>query len=312
MAIGPKKLFSLIAPVIVVAAGFVYFFYWKPCSGYFADQDKGWGWGEKVESFANKVAMNNAIPGMAVAIVKDGEVIYSQTYGVGNVLRPNQVITSSSNFHLASISKALVAMAVLKNAEAGNLSLDKPVVEYYPEFSMADDRYKAITVRQILTHTSGIPDVEDYGWENPLVDSAALPEYISTLASKKLDFNPGEKWEYSNAAYDLLGVVLSRINGKSFEQYMKEDILMPLRMPGSSFYFPEIDSSLHMKGHTGKFNAVPVAYYPYTRAHAPSSTLQSNVSDVSQLVLNLLSIEAVPLLSKSSIAEMWRPTVKVH
>ncbi|MFZ6010314.1 MAG: serine hydrolase [Bacteroidota bacterium] len=302
---------KLIIVIIALILASLYWAFWSN-SAYFAQESKTYT--AEVDRYTKKVMENNAIPGTAVAIVKQGKIIYSKCFGLGDSEVPAKSISPASNFHLASISKAFVAIAIKKMEEQRRIDLDKPLISYYPRFVMADPRCKIITIRQILNHTSGIPDVENYHWQDPDFDSLATERYIATLATKKLLFDPGTQWDYSNAAYDLLGLLVSYISHKSFERYMKENILQPLGMAQSTFLLPEIDSSQRIRGHTGKFKATPVSYYPYNRAHAPSSTLQSNLHDVTQFVQNIFHGESsskIPI-SDASLESLWTPAMKVN
>ena len=101
------------------------------------------------------------LPGMAIGVVKDGEVIYARGFGEAS-RGSGRPITTASIFHMASVSKPFTATAVMPLVEAGKMDLDAPLTKYLPYFRLDDDRYETVTVRQVLTHTSGIPDVQDY------------------------------------------------------------------------------------------------------------------------------------------------------
>jgi CubicO group peptidase (beta-lactamase class C family) len=90
----------------------------------------------------------------------------------------------------------------------GKIDLDAPVVRYLPYFRMSDERYKIVTVRQMATHTSGIPDVDDYGSDKPKYDEGALERYVRSLSNLKLVFAPGEQFRYSNIAFEIMGDVI--------------------------------------------------------------------------------------------------------
>jgi CubicO group peptidase (beta-lactamase class C family) len=144
---------------------------------------------------------------------------------------------------------------------------------------MADERYKDVTIKQMLNHTSGFPDVKDYEWEKPQKDGVAAERYARSLTSEKLISKPGEEFHYSNMAFDVLADVIAKVSGKSFETYVKNNILLPLQMQESSFFQPETRESLRTTPHTGNPPQAS-AVYPYNRKHAPSSTLNSNVIEM--------------------------------
>lgn len=164
---------------------------------------------DKLQPLLEKVIQQQEIPGFAIAIVENNRVVYTHGFGVKNVSRKNDPVTAQSLFHMASITKPFVATSIMQLVEQGKIDLDAPVVKYLPSFRLADDRYPTITVRQMVTHTSGMPDVEDYEWDKPQYDDDALDRYVRSLANLKLVFAPGARFQYSNMAFEVLGDVTS-------------------------------------------------------------------------------------------------------
>src|SRR5205085_10165413 len=107
-------------------------------------------------------------------------------------------VTPETLFHLASVTKTFVATAILQLAERGRLDIDAPVVTYLSYFRLHDERYQDITIAQMLSHTSGMPDTEEYGWDRPEYDDGALERYVRSLGALSLIAAPGEKYAYSN------------------------------------------------------------------------------------------------------------------
>lgn len=130
--------------------------------------------------------------------------------------------------------------------ENGQVDLDMPVIKYVPYFRIADERYKTITVRQMLTHTSGMPDEGDYEWDKPQSDDGALERYVRGLGNRnlRLEFEPGSKFQYSNMAYEILGDLIAKVSGTSFEDYVRVHILEPLRMAKSTLLLKDADPKL--------------------------------------------------------------------
>jgi CubicO group peptidase (beta-lactamase class C family) len=114
--------------------------------------------------------------------------------------------------------------------EQGKISLDTPLTAYLPYFHLADPRHTQITIGQMLSHISGMPDIIDYTLDKPEFDDGALERYVRSLGKESLEFDPGEKFVYSNMAYDILGQVIAEVSGQLFEDYMEEHILQPLEM----------------------------------------------------------------------------------
>jgi CubicO group peptidase (beta-lactamase class C family) len=131
------------------------------------------------------------LPGLAVGIVKKGETVYARGFGVKNIAT-REPVTPSSLFHMASISKTFVCTAIMQLIEKGKISLSASVVTYLPYFKLDDDRYTSITIQQMLSHLSGMPDVESYDWDQPEYDDGALERYVRSLNHKKLISAPGK------------------------------------------------------------------------------------------------------------------------
>ncbi len=221
------------------------------------------------------------IPGIAVGMIKDGDIIYTDAHGVKG-LNTGDSLTTQSLFHMASVSKPFVATAIVQLMEKGKIDLDEKLTHYLPYFVMDDERYKDITIKHMLNHTSGIPDVDDYEWDNPQYDDGAAERYARSQQTIKLDFAPGAQYNYSNAAFDILCDVISKVSGMTFEDYTKENIFEPVGMKNSTFFKPDVPQELATKPHLidDSLNVVVSKIYPYNRRHAGSSTLHSNVEDM--------------------------------
>ena len=179
---------------------------------------------EQLEPLIQQTLATFEIAGLAIGIVRGDEIVYARGFGVKN-LGTREPITATSLFHLASLSKAFVATAIMQLEEQVKLDLDTPVVDYLPYFTMNDERYRAITARQMLSHVSGMPDEEMYYWDQPEYDEGALERYVRGLANLSLLFEPGERFSYSNIAYEVLGDLIAKRSGQPFEAYMSEYIL---------------------------------------------------------------------------------------
>lgn len=174
-------------------------------------------------------------PGAAVAVVKDGKIIYKKGYGTANLeydipIRPDTV------FHIASVSKQFTTFAILLLEKEGKLSLDDDVRKYIPELA---DFGQTITLRHLANHTSGLRDQWNLlamaGWR---LDDVITKEHILKLVSrqKELNFNPGDEYMYSNTGYTLLAETVARVSGKSFPEFTEERIFKPLGMNHTLFY----------------------------------------------------------------------------
>jgi len=195
---------------------------------------------EKAQTHAEKVDQylarwdSTTSPGLAVAVVKDGELLHSKSFGLAN-LEYGIPITSDTVFEVASISKQFTAFSILLLADEGKLSIDDEVTKYLPEMSDFGHR---ITLRHLLHHTSGLreQDVlrELAGWQSDEIATQAQAFKLLSM-QQELNFSPGETFEYSNSGYFLLAQIVSRVSGQSFAEFTKNRIFKPLGMTSSAF-----------------------------------------------------------------------------
>jgi CubicO group peptidase (beta-lactamase class C family) len=264
----------------------------------------------QLEPLIEKTMRENHIPGFAIGIVENGKVIYARGFGVTK-LGDDKPITSKSLFHMASVTKPFVATAIMQLVERGKIDLDAHVIEYLPYFRMKDERFATITVRQMLGHISGMPDVEDYQWDKPEYDEGALQRYVRSLSNLSLIAAPGEKFEYSNMAFEILGDVISRVSGEGFESYVERNLLKPLGMKHSTLLFRKANQKLLASPHIPAPQGVIVSkVFPYNRAHAPSSTLYSNIDDMNRWAMANLhrgELNGRRILQASSYDLLWKP-----
>lgn len=238
------------------------------------------------------------LPGLAVCVgTGDKGLAYIKSMGVKNT-QTQEALRPEDIFHMASMAKLFTGTGILQLWERGLLDLDVPVTTYLDWFRMKEDAARQITIRQLLTHTSGMPDVTDYHWDAPQSDPGALERYIQSpeLTNARLLWPPTDKkFSYSNIGYDLLGLVIAKVSGQSFEEYMAEHIFRPLEMDDSTFFTPDRDMQKicapHEKNPANQ--TIPMAHYPYNRIHAPSSTLTSNLYDAAKWAVAHLNRKAL-------------------
>lgn len=252
------------------------------------------------------------LPAFVIGIVKNGKLIYAKGFGVAR-LGTNTPVTSRSLFHMASVTKTFVATAVMQLVEQGKIDLDAPVTRYLPYFKMDDERYRDIKIRQMLSHTSGIPDTTNYHWDKPEYDDGALERFVRSTANQKLLFPPGQNFAYSNTAYEILGDVISKVSGESFEDYVQHFILTPLGMKDSTLLVRQANSALLTSPHIQESGKLVISkIFPYNRAHAPSSTLYSNIEGMGRWAianLNHGELDGRRILKRETAELMWRPVV---
>lgn len=178
---------------------------------------------------------NRATPGVAIAVVRDGKIIFKKGYGAAN-LEYDLPITPKTIFHVASVSKQFTAFSIYLLEKQGRISLEDDIRKYVPE---VPDFGKIIRIKHLLAHTSGIRDqwaiLTLAGWR---MDDIITTEHILKIISrqKQLNFEPGTAFSYSNSGYTLLAEAVKRVSGKTFAEYTRENIFAPLGMTDTQFY----------------------------------------------------------------------------
>jgi CubicO group peptidase (beta-lactamase class C family) len=270
----------------------------------------------KLDAVLEEIITRWGIPGLGVGIVQDNEIVYTRGFGVQS-LETQVPVTPESIFCVASIGKCFVATAVMQLAEQGKIHLDAPLVQYLPYFRLDDERYPQITIRQVLSHTSGMPDMDESEYDelisHPETDEGAAERYVRGLSSRKLAAAPGERFLYSNIAYNVLGDLLAKISGQTFEDCMKERILLPAGMPNSTFFLADVDRSKLAVPHLRTPEMIVNPVYPYHRADAPASFLHTTVVDMCHWCITSLNqgiYDGQRILNPASYDLMWTHVAK--
>ncbi len=189
---------------------------------------------DKVDSYIAAQLREQCIPGLALAVIQDGRVVKSHGYGLANI-ELSVPVTPETVFQLGSIGKQFTAAAILMLAEDGKLSLDEKITHYLPSTA---PKWNAITIRQLLNHTSGLADYTDDkyiapGGLTPLHEELVDDEILRRFTTLPFDFKPGEKWSYSNTGYAILGFLIRKVSGQSYGDYLQARIFKPLGMSGT-------------------------------------------------------------------------------
>ena len=225
-------------------------------------------------------------PGTAVEVIRNGQIVFQHGYGVTD-LRTLHPIDEHTNFRLASLTKQFTAMAIMLLAHDGKLRYDESLTEVFPEFPAYG---KTITIRHILNHTSGLVDYEglmakQYGNmpddQIPQISDAgvlALMEKASTT-----QFLPGSKWQYSNSGYCVLAMVIEKISGKSYTDFLHERIFAPLKMSNTLAYVKGKNEIPHRAyGHSPQGNAFRETDQSSTSATLGDGGVYTSLADLAK------------------------------
>lgn len=178
-----------------------------------------------MDSLFEKYDLPNS-PGASVAVIKDGKIIFEKRYGLAD-LEDNIPVKPNTNFRLASVTKQFTATAVLLLIERGKLKFDETLTDIYPNFP---DYGKKITIKNLLNHTSGIIDYENLIPDSVTVQVSDNDVLKMMMKQDSTYFETGSKWQYSNTGYALLSQIVEKISGKTFPEFLKENIFDPLDM----------------------------------------------------------------------------------
>jgi CubicO group peptidase (beta-lactamase class C family) len=246
---------------------------------------------ERLEADIPALMERSDVPGMSVALIRNGKLLWTHGFGVMNA-DTKQPVTTETIFEANSLSKPLFAYAVLTLVDEGRLNLDLPVTKYLgkPDTSIDDPRINLITARMLLSHTSGI------GYSGP-------------EGSEKLGvaFTPGEKWQYSPTGISYLAKVVEKITNRKIEDFVRQAVLQPLGMNNSSYiWLDRYDTS---GAYRHDWQGQPVSdRYKWSRGAACCS-LETTAADYALFVIAVMKRQ---LLKPATWEEMLKPVINVN
>jgi CubicO group peptidase (beta-lactamase class C family) len=264
-------------------------------------------------SYIEKALRKYHLPGGALAVVDDGRMVLVQGFGVSN-LQTKQAVTGNTLYAVGSLTKALTAAAILQLRDRGELDLGDPVDKYLPWFRLADEPTSSqITIDQLLTHTSGIPSDADISVFRALKpDDTSIEAGVRALRGVRLDSPPGTHFEYSHMNYAVLGLIVEKVSGQSFDDYIKTNILQPLGMSNTTFD-PKPSPTLASKYllESGNPTLVPPLDKRYAFADPAGSRLVSSVAEMARFLEAELGNGPVSILSDNALQDAFVGSVKL-
>ncbi len=253
---------------------------------------------EKLRKDVPELMKKADIPGMSIALIRSGKLVWTGSFGVMNA-DTRKPVTAQTVFEAASLSKCVFAYGVLKLVDEGKLDLDTPLTKYLGNnYDVPDPRINLVTARHVLTHSSGFPNWREFDHSKVL----------------QIHFNPGEKWSYSGEGVVYLSKVVEKITGMPLEDYMQQTVLKPLGMTASSYRWQERYDSLKvyrhdsfgkMTGRTEKIAGGLEAIHGETNAAA---SLTTNAKDYAQFLVAVLNATG---LKQQTWQQMLKPGIRV-
>lgn len=259
----------------------------------------------------------NAV-GLSVAVVKDNKIVYTHAFGMKNIVQ-GQALKAKDIFRIASISKSFTATGIMQLAEAGKISLDDDISNLVG-FTVRNPAYPdiVITLRMVLSHTSGINDSQGY-FKLDVINPATNPGYAACYSN----YPPGGGYRYCNLNFNMAGAVIEKISGERFDQYVVNHILKPLHLYGG-YCIDSLDASLfatlyEYDSATQKFTAAADAYHPRreeirnykpgysTPVFSPTGGMKISARDLAaymQMHMNRGTYRGVQIISEKSAQEM--------
>jgi CubicO group peptidase (beta-lactamase class C family) len=260
----------------------------------------------KVDAAVEAQRKAQKIPGVSLAVCRDGKIVKAGGYGLANV-ELDVPVTPETIFQTGSVGKQFTSMAVMMLVEEGRIGLDDHLTKYIPESPAA---WKDVTIRQLLTHTSGIAD---YGGEEETMGKGVInfrkdyteEELVPAFAKMPMDFRPGEKWSYSNTGYVLLGIVIHRVTGKFYGDFLQERIFQSLGMK-STRIISEADIVPHRSSgyRLVKGELKNQEWVSPTLNTTADGALYTNVLDLAKWDAALYTTR---LVKQSSLDAIWTP-----
>ena len=215
-------------------------------------------------------------PGIAVLVARNGEILFNKGYGFAS-LEHRVPVTSETKFRIGSISKQFTAAAILRLQEEHKLDVHDPLSKFIPDYP----RGKEVTIHHLLTHTSGI---HDYIAKPDFLKSVTLgvkPEdWIQSFKNDPYDFDPGTKWAYCSSGYFLLGYIIEKVSGKTYAEYLKDQLFDPLEMRDTGVHTPTAIIEKEAFGYSYEGNTLQKALNWDMSKGGGAGSLYSTVNDL--------------------------------
>lgn len=266
----------------------------------------------RIDRFVEAQMDARSVPGLALAIVRGGDVVYQR--GLGTADGSGRRVTVDTPFVLGSVSKSITALAVMQLVDGHQVSLEAPIARYLPELRLADGAERRITVRQLLDQTSGLPALAG-GRLLRSVGDGSLEDAVLELDGTRLAAPPGARFEYANGNYVLLGRLIERVSGESYGAYVERHVFEPLGMH-SSFADPGAAEVAGLAAGHRYWFGVAVANGPTSPdAVRPAGYLMSSAADMARYLAMYLNggvLDGRRVVSRQALETMLEPSGRGH
>ncbi len=239
---------------------------------------------QEIDAYVQSEMKAASIPGLAYGIVKGDQIVHLQAFGVAD--STGRPVTLQTPFLIGSVGKIITSLAIQQLVNAGQVDLDAPVQTYIPWFHLADtEASKSITIRHLLTHTSGLSNGSGVNPRFYQTDHFTNEEFVQILEQTRLDRPVGSSREYSNLNFIILGQVIEQVTGTSYEDYVQKNIFSPLDMKHSYMDITKARQAGLAQGHRILFGFLAPVQLPYPRGAMAAGYQISTVEDMSHLLI---------------------------
>lgn len=263
-----------------------------------------------IDNYVEKFLEEQRIPGASITIVHKNDIFYSKSWGVTG--ESEEKVTAETPFVVGSISKSLTGLAIMRLVDAGIIQLDDPVQKYMPWFTLKDKQAASqITIKQLLTQTSGISTYSGLAIsDKESKDLSAIKENVESLSNVKLTAAPGEKHQYSNANFSILGALIEEVTKQPFSEYMEEQVFSPLGMKNAAANSSLAYEKGYLSGYQSWLGHPVKSAVTYDNGGTPYGYITASATDLVQYIKLLSHHEHNNFLSKNALNLYISPFVQ--
>lgn len=255
---------------------------------------------DQTDEYVRAQMRERHVAGAAIAVVKNGHIVKTEGYGLANV-ELNVPATKETVFEIGSVSKQITAAAIMLLVEEGKVNLDEKISKYLPQ---TPDSWKNVSVRNLLTHTSGIKSYTGLsGFE--LTKRLKRDEFVKAIGAYPLEFEPGERWNYSNSGFNLLGFIIESVTGQNYWDFVQARIFKPLGMTHTANRDPQFIIPNRADGYEWENGKLVGRDYDLTDVFSAGAI----VSTVTDLAKWDAALRGDSFLKPASKTQIWTPVV---
>jgi len=281
---------------------------------------------EEIEQYIVNKIRELKVPGLSIGIIKNREVVYANGFGARDIEK-NLPMTKDTLFGIGSISKSITALVIMQLVDQGKIKLSDPASKYIP-FKLGDET-KPITIHHLLSHTSGIPELDGANYSldrvvkatDVLIPMSSRTDFLAHLngAKDEIKFDPGEKFFYNNDMFTCLGLIIEKITKTSLPEYVQKYVFDVLDMKRATYTREGFEGDPEKNTSTfylmSKENALEVAPFPYSELLDGPGAILCSVSDLlnyMQALLNDGIFKGREIIKLSSLEKLWTPNIKTN